>query len=59
MAAHTQNPGDTQVLLALGTLEFLQRDFAQAQQYFATAIKEEPLNHSLWNKYGAACAQLL
>ena len=25
----------------------------------STAIKEEPLNHSLWNKYGAACAQLL
>lgn len=38
---------------------FLQRDFASAQAYFATAIKEEPLNHSLWNKYGAACAQLL
>jgi len=45
-------------LLALGTLEFLQRDFAKAKNYFATAIKEEPLNHSLWNKYGAACAQL-
>lgn len=51
-----QNPGDAQVLLALGTLEFLQRDFAKAKNYFATAIKEEPLNHSLWNKYGAACA---
>jgi len=31
----------------------------QARTYFAAAIKEEPLNHSLWNKYGAACAQLL
>ena len=59
MAAHQQNPQDASVLLALGTLMFLQRDFAQAKVYFATAIREEPLNHSLWNKYGAACAQLL
>ena len=54
-----QNPGDAQVLLALGTLMFLERDFAMAQTYFAKAIKEEPMNHSLWNKYGAACAQIL
>ena len=38
---------------------FLQRDFGTAKIYFSKAIKEEPLNHSLWNKYGAACAQLL
>lgn len=54
-----QNPADTDVLLALGVLMFLQRDFAKAKTYFAIAIKESPLNHSLWNKYGAACAQLL
>lgn len=57
--AHRQNPADTQVLLSLGVLMFLQRDFAMAKLYFAKAIKEDPLNHSLWNKYGAACAQLL
>ena len=44
------------MLLALGVLMFLQRDFRQAQTYFANAIKEDPMNHSLWNKYGAACA---
>ena len=38
---------------------FLQRDFEKAKLYFKNAIKEDPLNHSLWNKYGAACAQLL
>ena len=57
--AHRQNPADTQVLLSLGVLMFLQRDFAMAKLYFAKAIKEDPLSHSLWNKYGAACAQLL
>ena len=57
--AHMQNPADVQVLLSLGVLMFLQRDFQQAKQYFKMAIKEDPMNHSLWNKYGAACAQLL
>ena len=57
--AHQQNPTDANVLLALGVLMFLQRDFAQAKMYFAAGIKEEPMNHSLWNKYGAACAQVL
>jgi len=54
LKAHIVNPGDTNVLLVLGTLNFIERDYAQAQVSFGTAIKEDPTNHSLWNKYGAA-----
>lgn len=49
-------PSDTQVLSALGVLQFIRRDFTTATKYFETAIKEDPMNHSTWNKYGAALA---
>ena len=51
-----QKPGDAQVLLALGVLQFIQRDYIKAANFFEMAIKEDPENHSLWNKYGAALA---
>ena len=35
-------PTDTQVLNALGVLQFIRRDFDKAQGYFKTAIKENP-----------------
>lgn len=52
--AHQLKPSDTNVLLVLGTLNFLQRDYDKARDAFAAAIKENPTDHSLWNKYGAA-----
>ena len=54
--AHALKPTDTQVLNALGVLQFIRRDFDKAQGYFKTAIKENPMDHTLWNKYGAALA---
>jgi Tfp pilus assembly protein PilF len=36
---------------------FIQREYERAQEYFVQAIREEPTNHSFWNKYGAALAQ--
>ena len=51
-----QKPGDAQVLLALGVLQFIQRDYIKAANFFEMGIKEDPENHSLWNKYGAALA---
>lgn len=57
--AHASKPADSQVLLALGVLMHTQRDFGKAEEYFVGAIKEDPTNHSLWNKYGASLAQQL
>lgn len=36
---------------------FIQREYEKAQEYFVQAIREDPTNHSFWNKYGAALAQ--
>lgn len=49
-------PSDTQVLTSLGVLQFIRRDFNKASVYFEKAIKENPIDHSVWNKYGAALA---
>lgn len=49
-------PTDTDVLTALGVLQFIRRDFQKAGNYFETAIKENPIDHTVWNKYGAALA---
>ena len=54
--ASTIKPADTQVLTALGVLQFIRRDFDKASVYFERAIKENPIDHSVWNKYGAALA---
>lgn len=59
LAALEQKPGDAQVLLALGVLQFIERDYIKAAVFFEQAIREDPTNHSLWNKYGAALAQNL
>mmetsp|Transcript_5719 Transcript_5719/g.9080 ORF Transcript_5719/g.9080 Transcript_5719/m.9080 type:complete len:193 (-) Transcript_5719:297-875(-) len=47
---------DSHVLTALGVLQFLRRDFGKAAMYFERAIKENPADHAVWNKYGAALA---
>ena len=47
------------MLLALGVLSFIRRNFEHAKSYFELAIKENPTDHSLWNKYGAALANSL
>ena len=52
-------PADTQVLLALGVLKFIQRDYMGASVYFAQGIKENPTDHSMWNKYGACFSNSL
>jgi len=49
-------PADTQVLTALGVLQFIRRDFNKASLFFERAIKENPIDHQIWNKYGAALA---
>ena len=52
--ASSLKPRDTQVLTALGVLRFIRKDFQKAAVYFEKAIKENPFDHSVWNKYGAA-----
>ena len=54
--ASALKPLDTHVLTALGVLQFIRRDFDKAAVYFERAIKENPIDHSVWNKYGAALA---
>lgn len=54
--ASALKPVDTQVLTALGVLQFIRRDFDKATIYFEKAITENPIDHSVWNKYGAALA---
>ena len=49
-------PGDSQVTTALGVLQFIRRDFSKAAEYFEHAIRENPIDHLVWNKYGAALA---
>lgn len=44
---------------ALGVIQFIRRDFDKATKYFEMAIKENPMDHSVWNKYGAALANSL
>lgn len=59
MQAFQLKPHDANVLLAMGVLSFLDRNYLQAQKYFEAAIKENPSDHTLWNKYGAALANNL
>lgn len=54
--AFMMNPKDTNLCLALGVLCFIQRDFKGAKVHFMNGIKENPTDHTLWNKYGAALA---
>jgi Flp pilus assembly protein TadD len=57
--AHMLKPNDSNVLLALGVLSFIKRDNQTAHMYFEKAIKENPTDHTLWNKYGAAMANTM
>ena len=57
--AHRLQPKDTHVALALGVLSFIQRNFADAARFFEDGIRENPTDHTLWNKYGAAMANNL
>lgn len=54
--AHHLKPKDTNVALALGVLAFIQRNFKDAARFFEDGIRENPTDHTLWNKYGAARA---
>lgn len=57
--AHQLKPKDSNVALALGVLSFIQRNFAEAARFFEDGIRENPTDHTLWNKYGAAMANNL
>lgn len=57
--AFAQNPRDSNLCLAMGVLCFIQRNFAEAVVHFQNGIRENPTDHTLWNKYGAALANNL
>lgn len=48
------NPEDHNLLVCTGITFFQERDFDRAASYFKLAIKQNPTDYSLWNKYGAA-----
>jgi peroxin-5 len=50
------NPDDPDVLLALGVLYFIARNFDMALESFTHALELSPENHSLLNKIGATLA---
>jgi peroxin-5 len=39
--------------MALGILNFIERNYEGASNCFAAAIRENPTDHTLWNKFGA------
>ena len=43
----------------MGVLCFIQRNFGEAIGHFQNGIRENPTDHTLWNKYGAALANNL
>ena len=48
---------DTKVLIALGILNLIERDYNAAGEWFSQAIKITPNDYTLWNKY-AECMSL-
>ena len=48
------NQTDPNLLVCAGITSFQERNFSQAAYMFKQAIKQNPTDHSLWNKYGAA-----
>lgn len=56
MDALVKNPRDVNLLVSLGVLKFVDRKYKAAEVYFMQAIKENPTDYSIWNKYGAAKA---
>lgn len=54
MKAGELYPSDHNIYLALGVLNFMRYSYEDAQQNFKTAVKLNPTDATLWNKYGAA-----
>ena len=50
LEAHRIKPRETNVALALGVLSFIKRNFAKATRFFEDGIRENPMEHTLWNK---------
>lgn len=51
--AHIKAPKDNQVLMALGILNFIGRNYVEASECFVLGIQQNPTDHSMWNKFGA------
>lgn len=50
------NPQDADVLVALGVMENINRNFSEAVKVFAEACRLRPNDHTVWNKLGATLA---
>ena len=59
MDALHKNPKDPNLLVSLGVLKFVDRMYKDAEVFFMQAIKLNPTDHALWNKYGAAKANYM
>eukprot|EP00344_Euplotes_crassus_P012701 CAMPEP_0197000282 /NCGR_PEP_ID=MMETSP1380-20130617/5256_1 /TAXON_ID=5936 /ORGANISM="Euplotes crassus, Strain CT5" /LENGTH=578 /DNA_ID=CAMNT_0042417519 /DNA_START=9 /DNA_END=1745 /DNA_ORIENTATION=+ len=57
--ALAKNPGDVDVLICLGVVEFAERNYSGAAEHFGKAVEREPNNYNYCNKYGAALANHL
>jgi hypothetical protein len=43
----------------MGILNFIDRNYQGASDCFAAAIRENPMEHTLWNKFGACMSNNL
>ncbi len=50
------NPGDSDIFVIKGVLDFLSRDYPQAKHTFLRGVRMNPTDHTIWNKLGAALA---
>ncbi|CAI2361448.1 unnamed protein product [Moneuplotes crassus] len=57
--ALAKNPNDVDVLICLGVVEFGERNYRGAAEYFGQAVEREPNNYNYCNKLGAALANHL
>lgn len=57
--ALAKNPNDVDVLVCLGVVEFGERNYNGAAEYFGKAVEKEPNNYNFCNKFGAALANHL
>lgn len=56
LQALNNNGDDEKALTAVGMLYFIDRNYEAAGEFFERALKLNPTDPSLWNKYGAAKA---
>lgn len=56
--AKHQGPASPQLLMTLGVLYFIGRDYKAAVENFQQSLHLDPTNYSGWNKFGAALAHL-